>query len=632
MKKLLFLLCLLPLCLRAANPSFPQTQYIAYTNLFGTQPMMPVITSASKVSSSWVISNNITGSTNNVVAQEPSPVWVPERNRFEAAFNTIGTLAASKWRIYVAYGDGTNWTNISSTPAIIPSLSAWDGNGQPGPYLYNLTGTNWLFYGGTPTNNTAQLSMGVAFSTDGTNYTESGSNPILTYGSTTNFYEPMVTMVGSTWFMLANADANGSTGLGIYRFTAPAATGPWSFGPKVINGTNDFAGQAQGGGLANFSSSNIWAFIDNNNIADNYGVRRGVSVYWTSNALTGAWQYVGDTLTHSANGDWDAKAMGTEGACITTNGQVLLMYAAPLTAANQSIGAAIITTGFQPTGTNGGYLSTAAQPEWVRISQEQGRQSGVVHVWSDAGSAAASGLGTGPEDLWFAYSVSYDDGSVSAAAGTYGWIQQIVYGSNPNIGTMVDQARIGSVTANSGTFLDIHVNQAVHVYVSTTCTTPVSFVESPSTAGTSLQPAISFNTNNVPQSDVNYVTNKPTIYAPTIGGSGTNNTIQGMSGGPFIFTPVTNTVFSNLSGAPMQVSFDYQLAGVGATIGMTKLGFYMNGYLTNYVYSGSTAADLANTNAGHFCSPWIPNNQNWWLSNVSAQGTIVLSNGQAFVF
>lgn len=560
--------------------------------------MLPVVTSAAKVSTSSVISNNIGIGTNNFLVQEPSPVWVPERSRYECAFNGIGTLAATHWHIFLAYsGDGTNWTNVASTPCLVPGAGAWDGNGQPGPYLYNLTGTNWLFFGGTPVANPGQVSMGVAFSTDGTNYTEYGSNPILTFGSTTNFYEPMVTMVGSTWLMLANADANGATGLGIYRFTAPSATGPWTFGPKVIAGTNDFAAQVQGGGLANLSPTNIWAFIDNNNVADNVGVRRGVSAYWSSNALSGPWQYVGDVLTHSANGDWDSKAMGTQGSCVTTNGQILLMYAAPTPAANQSIGAAILTTGFQPIATNGVFLATASVPEWVRISQEEGRQSGIVHVWSDAGAASISGLGAGPEDLWFVYVVEYDDGtSGGGPAQTYGWIQQLVYGSNPNVGTMVDQARIGTFTASFGTFLDIHVNQATHVFISSTSTTPLSVTENPSTAGTSLQPAITFNTNNVPSATMTLLNGK---LATNGDWSGVNLTASGT-------VRLSGTIVA--TNTAMQGYVSYKGTNSAAPPPGTEFVFYQQTGGSN-IFQGATPQNMLNrgtANSGtNFPAGWL---------------------------
>jgi hypothetical protein len=134
----------------------------------------------------------------------------------------------------IAAAFGSNWDSIKKHGTVLTnSASGWDSGYVSGPRLYQEGGTNYLFYfGGTGYSfEEFPSKIGVAFSTDGTNFTKHTANPILDLGTNgkfdaTTLYTFNVLKRGNLYYGFYNA-YNGMRLESIGFATANSILGPW---------------------------------------------------------------------------------------------------------------------------------------------------------------------------------------------------------------------------------------------------------------------------------------------------------------------------------------------------------------------------------------------------------------------
>lgn len=398
---ILALSCLLALQVQAASiGGVTVATLVEATNIAIANERSPVLYSATatRIGNSPSIPIGLSGGTNDMAAvQEAHPVWVPERNRYEAVYTgwdgSASFLAVRSRTMGAWSANGTNWSKIKSTP-IIPCGQSWDNKQSGSPCILNENGTNWVFYwgatnlwGGVPT--TPRFGIGVAYSTDGTNYTEYSGNPLIPYDGT-NSYAPAVTKQGNTYVMLYNHNS-GSGPFGAFRATSSSLTGPWvndAVNP-VLRGQDSWTNFTENTAIVKLSDSNYWVVADNGNYIEDTGYRRGIPVWHTTNILTGGFDYTGLVLANTSVNAWDAQAAGAPGLGLLTNGSILLMYSAnafaiPTNGATylMQIGSAILTPGFRPNiSTNVSIIPNDG--DWIRIAEGYLLWEGRIRVTGD---------------------------------------------------------------------------------------------------------------------------------------------------------------------------------------------------------------------------------------------------------
>jgi len=161
----------------------------------------------------WI--ESITGTTPNQLAT----VWIE--------FDSIGTGATT---FYMYYGWGTvgdpstvgvNWGRSVNNPVLaVGSAGQWDDGWVAIHSIWNEGGTYYAYYNGR--RSSTQMQVGLATSTDCVNWSKSGSNPVLAFGTAGQWDDyvvgsPLVWKEGATWYMLYNGagDASGSVGIGL---------------------------------------------------------------------------------------------------------------------------------------------------------------------------------------------------------------------------------------------------------------------------------------------------------------------------------------------------------------------------------------------------------------------------------
>jgi hypothetical protein len=106
-----------------------------------------------KVSQSPVIRRSVRGGGFANRTIEGSPIWIPERRRYEATFSGLDSSLAGPpfWRTYGATSpDGMHWSLMNSGKPIIPVVPGdWDSNEQGRSCHYHEDGVTWLFYNGS---------------------------------------------------------------------------------------------------------------------------------------------------------------------------------------------------------------------------------------------------------------------------------------------------------------------------------------------------------------------------------------------------------------------------------------------------------------------------------------------------
>ena len=152
----------------------------------------------------------------------------------------------------IAAAFGPAWDSINKHGIVLSkSTSGWDSGYVSGPRLYQESGTNYLFYFGGQGAAFEEFPsrIGVAISTDGTNFTKYAGNPLLNLGSDGSFddttlYTFNVVKRENLYYAFYNA-YNGSMLESIGFAMATNVLGPWvkySGNPVVINPgpPNDF--------------------------------------------------------------------------------------------------------------------------------------------------------------------------------------------------------------------------------------------------------------------------------------------------------------------------------------------------------------------------------------------------------
>lgn len=119
----------------------------------------------------------------NSIIYEAAPAFLPSTVAVYYGSWTNGLSTTNKGGIKAAFGRGLN-SLVKYGYVLTNSAAGWDSGHVAGPRIYQENGTNFMFYfGGTGTGfEINSLGIGVAYSTDGTNWTKHSGNPILTAG------------------------------------------------------------------------------------------------------------------------------------------------------------------------------------------------------------------------------------------------------------------------------------------------------------------------------------------------------------------------------------------------------------------------------------------------------------------
>lgn len=154
--------------------------------------------------------------------------------------------AGSTGRIFAAYGTLLNGFTKHGV-VLAPTVASWDSGLIGGATHYREGRTNYLYYfGGTnfgafeaePTH------IGVAYSTDGTNFTKYASNPIMqttdiTEGNCVTLYTWFTKKVGLTYYGFFNAKhSSGTATEKVHLATAANPLGPWTYYGEIYRHTN----------------------------------------------------------------------------------------------------------------------------------------------------------------------------------------------------------------------------------------------------------------------------------------------------------------------------------------------------------------------------------------------------------
>lgn len=210
-----------------------------FTNVPTTPPQMP-----STIWDSW--STPVLLLTNGNSIQDSNHLA-------EASIGNIGTTMALYYTSYDGGSTGRIWSAYGSLKdgfvkhgiTLAPTPGAWDGSSIGGATHYRENGTNYLFYfGGTNFSPGSfeldPLHIGVAYSTDGTNYTKV-ANPILRTTDVVNsitLYIFFCKKVGTNYLGYFNAKYASGAEERINLATAPSPLGPWTYYGQIYHHTN----------------------------------------------------------------------------------------------------------------------------------------------------------------------------------------------------------------------------------------------------------------------------------------------------------------------------------------------------------------------------------------------------------
>lgn len=147
-----------------------------------------------------------------------------------------GGGGASQLTNYIVLAAGPSLLNLSRVgAAIYPSTSGWDSGQVNGPWIFpDDNGTNYLYYFGGTNYDFEQmpLNIGVAYSTDGTNFTKYSGNPIISHNTKwwnqMSLWSPCVIKNNGTYYLFANGSASTNSHETVGLYTASNPLGPWS--------------------------------------------------------------------------------------------------------------------------------------------------------------------------------------------------------------------------------------------------------------------------------------------------------------------------------------------------------------------------------------------------------------------
>lgn len=163
--------------------------------------------------------------------------------------------AGATGRIFKAFGNVLNGFTFGGIALDIGSAGQWDSANVSAGRIFQDSGTNYLYYfGGTNHGfETPPTSIGVATSTDGTNFTRYSGNPILTPGPGAYDAQQLFTFCvikkGAIYYGFYNAADNVDGTETVNMATAPSPLGPWT----KYSGNPVFKG-IQGGGARSIAS------------------------------------------------------------------------------------------------------------------------------------------------------------------------------------------------------------------------------------------------------------------------------------------------------------------------------------------------------------------------------------------
>jgi hypothetical protein len=260
-----------PLTLLSANQGSSLSNTV---DLIAGDSSVTIVTNANKRSFTLTASAGTTGAITNDLY--PTPVQMPgsiftdwnagtsllslsgsgneATHLSEATLGNIGTKMALYYtgydsgntgRISAAYGSLLNGFTKHGV-VLAPTPGDWDASSIGGSTHYREGITNYLYYFGG--NNAAgfevdPLSIGVAYSTDGTNYTKYSGNPIMRSNNVAadcvTLYTWFTKKVGPTnYYGYFNAKHNTGAQERIHRAVATNPLGPWTYVGEMYHHTN----------------------------------------------------------------------------------------------------------------------------------------------------------------------------------------------------------------------------------------------------------------------------------------------------------------------------------------------------------------------------------------------------------
>ncbi len=364
-----------------------------------------------------------------------SPLWYP----------TIG-LAVSD--------DGTNWVKAGQVFSTNTTPNLWDSGLVCSPGVFLENGLWHMFYSGATNQNqwnNGPFAIGIATSTDGTNWTRYPGNPVLVKTDPawegTGVVSGNITRQGATYVMLYSSSFAGppfQTG----RATATNVFGPWvkDANNPVLKPPLDWYG-LEAPQILKVSES-LW-LVFQDNISSSYIYRYGSELFYTTNIATGAIYYGGRFLTAVPDTNaWDYLGMGVAGYCFKPDGKILQLYnGRPLGQADpqgRRLGAATLALGTLPFVRENKLAFRPLATGWHRVITQPDHQSGRLRF--EARQIGAGKL-TSAE---FVYSVHATGASAKAN------FLQTDY--QDRLGTPIfTKARLGAF-ANGSTYLDLWVD------------------------------------------------------------------------------------------------------------------------------------------------------------------------------
>lgn len=126
------------------------------------------------------------------------------------------------------------WTRYSGNPVLTATPDAWDAGHVCNPSLVYKDGKYWLFYAANADGGEDDFDIGVAYSSDGNNFTKSSNNPIITRGGSGSdderlCYKPYVIYdeIAEKWKMWYTCGDMADMAYAMYA-TADYPEGPWT--------------------------------------------------------------------------------------------------------------------------------------------------------------------------------------------------------------------------------------------------------------------------------------------------------------------------------------------------------------------------------------------------------------------
>jgi len=151
------------------------------------------------------------------------------------AYTNANGAATNRGEIHAAFG--TSIDNLVEHGVVFgpTNLTDWDGTQTSSPRLFMENGTNFIFYvgGKLPTYEQRPTFLGLAYSTDGTNWTKYSGNPVMSTNPA-NLYKDvgigpgMVVRKENTYYLFyAAIGSTAATRENVFLATSQSIFGPW---------------------------------------------------------------------------------------------------------------------------------------------------------------------------------------------------------------------------------------------------------------------------------------------------------------------------------------------------------------------------------------------------------------------